>query len=289
MKMSDPVWWNASTEMDSTAPAYRLVRRPVPAPRRRPSWTTPSSAVVSHAGGPLLVLAGPGTGKTTAIVEAVVHRISRARHRPGAGARAHLQPQGRRGTAGADHDAAGPDHPAAARADLPQLRLRPGAPGVRAGRGRAAGRCCPARSSCSRSGGCCAARPRTAAGTGPSGSARRWHPGLRRRAAGLPAPRGRAGPGRARAGPAGPAARPGRLGRGGRLPGRGTPPGSTSPRCPPTTTPRSSGSPPGCSAAGRDQGPGAPGLRRRAASTSTRTPTRRRRSCCTRWPATAGS
>ncbi len=32
--------------------------------------------VVSHADGPLLVLAGPGTGKTTAIVESVVHRIS---------------------------------------------------------------------------------------------------------------------------------------------------------------------------------------------------------------------
>ena len=34
-------------------------------------------------------------------------------------------------------------------------------------------RCCPARISCSRSGGCSAARPRTAAGTGRSGSARR--------------------------------------------------------------------------------------------------------------------
>ncbi|MDA8369608.1 MAG: ATP-dependent DNA helicase [Nocardiopsaceae bacterium] len=31
--------------------------------------------VVAHKGGPLLVLAGPGTGKTTTIVEAVVHRI----------------------------------------------------------------------------------------------------------------------------------------------------------------------------------------------------------------------
>jgi superfamily I DNA/RNA helicase/RecB family exonuclease len=32
--------------------------------------------VVEHSGGPLLVLAGPGTGKTTAIVEAVVHRVA---------------------------------------------------------------------------------------------------------------------------------------------------------------------------------------------------------------------
>ncbi|NBE97023.1 ATP-dependent helicase [Nonomuraea sp. KC401] len=34
-------------------------------------------AVVEHKGGPLLVLAGPGTGKTTTIVESVVHRIER--------------------------------------------------------------------------------------------------------------------------------------------------------------------------------------------------------------------
>ncbi len=32
-------------------------------------------AVVEHRGGPLLVLAGPGTGKTTTLVEAVTHRI----------------------------------------------------------------------------------------------------------------------------------------------------------------------------------------------------------------------
>ena len=33
--------------------------------------------MVSHSGGPLLVLAGPGTGKTTAIVEAVADRVLR--------------------------------------------------------------------------------------------------------------------------------------------------------------------------------------------------------------------
>ena len=32
-------------------------------------------SVVDHAGGPLLVLAGPGTGKTTTLVEAIVDRI----------------------------------------------------------------------------------------------------------------------------------------------------------------------------------------------------------------------
>ncbi len=62
--------------MDSSAPAYRLVRRPVPASAAPPELDDDQRRVVSHAGGPLLVLAGPGTGKTTAIVEAVVGRIS---------------------------------------------------------------------------------------------------------------------------------------------------------------------------------------------------------------------
>jgi superfamily I DNA/RNA helicase/RecB family exonuclease len=58
------------------APAYRLVRRPVPAaPSAR--LDEAQQAVVDHAGGPLLVLAGPGTGKTTTIVAAVADRIER--------------------------------------------------------------------------------------------------------------------------------------------------------------------------------------------------------------------
>ena len=61
--------------MDSSAPAYRLVRRPAPSPAAPPELDDDQRRVVSHDGGPLLVLAGPGTGKTTAIVEAVVHRI----------------------------------------------------------------------------------------------------------------------------------------------------------------------------------------------------------------------
>jgi superfamily I DNA/RNA helicase/RecB family exonuclease len=62
--------------MDTSAPAYRLVRPPVPASAAPPALDPDQQRVVSHAGGPLLVLAGPGTGKTTAIVESVVHRIS---------------------------------------------------------------------------------------------------------------------------------------------------------------------------------------------------------------------
>jgi len=58
------------------APAYRLVRRPVPtAPAAR--LDEAQQAVVDHVGGPLLVLAGPGTGKTTTIVAAVADRIER--------------------------------------------------------------------------------------------------------------------------------------------------------------------------------------------------------------------
>ena len=55
-------------------PAYRLVR-PAPRPVAVPVLDAAQRAVVAHPGGPLLVLAGPGTGKTTTIVEAVVARI----------------------------------------------------------------------------------------------------------------------------------------------------------------------------------------------------------------------
>nr|WSY51950.1 ATP-dependent helicase [Streptomyces sp. NBC_00886] len=56
--------------------AYRLVRTPPtrPAP---PRLDAPQSSVVDHATGPLLVLAGPGTGKTTTLVESVAARIAR--------------------------------------------------------------------------------------------------------------------------------------------------------------------------------------------------------------------
>ena len=57
-------------------PAYRLVRRP-PAAASAPRLDEAQQRVVDHAGGPLLVLAGPGTGKTTTIVAAVADRIER--------------------------------------------------------------------------------------------------------------------------------------------------------------------------------------------------------------------
>ncbi|MGI5120371.1 ATP-dependent helicase [Marinactinospora thermotolerans] len=55
---------------------YRLVRRARP-PAAPPPLDDDQRRVVDHPSGPLLVLAGPGTGKTTTIVEAVVDRIER--------------------------------------------------------------------------------------------------------------------------------------------------------------------------------------------------------------------
>ncbi|MFK0285759.1 ATP-dependent helicase [Streptomyces sp. NPDC090499] len=56
--------------------AYRLVRTP-PADVDPPRLDAAQRAVVDHAAGPLLVLAGPGTGKTTTLVESVAARIAR--------------------------------------------------------------------------------------------------------------------------------------------------------------------------------------------------------------------
>ncbi|MFF8695697.1 ATP-dependent helicase [Streptomyces sp. NPDC015144] len=58
------------------AGAYRLVRTP-PGSVDPPVLDAAQRAVVDHPGGPLLVLAGPGTGKTTTLVEAVAARIAR--------------------------------------------------------------------------------------------------------------------------------------------------------------------------------------------------------------------
>ncbi|MFI0729542.1 ATP-dependent helicase [Streptomyces sp. NPDC021225] len=53
---------------------YRLVRTR-PDPVAPPALDARQRAVVDHPGGPLLVLAGPGTGKTTTLVEAVTERV----------------------------------------------------------------------------------------------------------------------------------------------------------------------------------------------------------------------
>ncbi|WP_320774383.1 ATP-dependent DNA helicase [Streptomyces sp. CRN 30] len=59
-----------------TRGAYRLVRTP-PSREDPPLLDAAQRAVVDHGTGPLLVLAGPGTGKTTTLVESVADRIAR--------------------------------------------------------------------------------------------------------------------------------------------------------------------------------------------------------------------
>ncbi|GKQ34053.1 ATP-dependent DNA helicase [Streptomyces sp. A012304] len=56
--------------------AYRLVRTPPPRVDS-PRLDAVQRSVVDHATGPLLVLAGPGTGKTTTLVESVAARVAR--------------------------------------------------------------------------------------------------------------------------------------------------------------------------------------------------------------------
>src|SRR3989442_7718466 len=63
-------------EMSEHSPAYHLVRPPPPA-GGAPVLDAAQRAVVDHEGLPLLVLAGPGTRKTTAIVATVADRITR--------------------------------------------------------------------------------------------------------------------------------------------------------------------------------------------------------------------
>lgn len=55
---------------------YRLLTRPEPVVAA-PTLDDAQRRVVEHRRGPLLVLAGPGTGKTTTLVESVVHRVRR--------------------------------------------------------------------------------------------------------------------------------------------------------------------------------------------------------------------
>ncbi|WP_443035274.1 ATP-dependent helicase [Streptomyces sp. BE20] len=71
-----PAVARSTTPRTSVSSPYRLVRSPLvpPAP---PVLDDYQRAVAEHTGGPLLVLAGPGTGKTTTLVEAVARRIER--------------------------------------------------------------------------------------------------------------------------------------------------------------------------------------------------------------------
>ena len=106
---------------------YRLTRgaEKLPTP---PVLDPAQRAVVEHAGGPLLVLAGPGTGKTTTLVECGGRPDRTPRRDAGQHPGADVLPQGRRRPADADRGPAGPDHGDADGDDLPRLLLRPGPP-----------------------------------------------------------------------------------------------------------------------------------------------------------------
>ena len=56
-------------------PVEYVLERPSREPAAPPILDESQQAVVDHPGGPLLVLAGPGTGKTTTLIETVVDRI----------------------------------------------------------------------------------------------------------------------------------------------------------------------------------------------------------------------
>ena len=66
--------------MTATDTTYRLVRPDVAVDV--PALDEHQRRVVDHPGGPLLVLAGPGTGKTTTLVEAIVDRIEQRGTKP---------------------------------------------------------------------------------------------------------------------------------------------------------------------------------------------------------------
>ena len=129
--------------MESPVTTYRLAY-PTASRAVAPALDEFQQSVVDHPGGPLLVLAGPGTGKTTTLVEAIVDRIEHRGASPGLGAGADLQPQGRRAAARPGHRPARPHDGHHAELDLPLLRLRPGAPVLRRPS------CTPRRCGCSR-------------------------------------------------------------------------------------------------------------------------------------------
>ena len=64
--------------MTEPATTYRLVRPSLTG--EPPVLDEQQQRVADHDGGPLLVLAGPGTGKTTTLVEAIVRRIDEGTH-----------------------------------------------------------------------------------------------------------------------------------------------------------------------------------------------------------------
>ena len=59
---------------DSVGLVGELVRRPLLI--KELTFTDEQKSVIAHRGSPLVVLAGPGTGKTTLLVESALSRIA---------------------------------------------------------------------------------------------------------------------------------------------------------------------------------------------------------------------
>jgi superfamily I DNA/RNA helicase/RecB family exonuclease len=60
----------------ATDTAYRLVRRSVPVAQAGYDWDDAGRRVIAHDRGPLLVIGGPGTGKTSCLVDSVAARVA---------------------------------------------------------------------------------------------------------------------------------------------------------------------------------------------------------------------
>ena len=234
-------WTTTRTPTGCCAGPRRQPVRRAWTPRSRPWWITRAARCS--------LLAGPGTGKTTAIVEAVAQRITERRIDPervlvltfsrkaAQELRERITTRLRRTTrqplALTFHSYAyalvrrefvlAGDVPPTLLSGPEQLlevrrMLRSEAAGAEGAGAEAAGAGAGSAlaSGWRRSGWWCAARRPSLAGAAAPGPG---HQRVRHRAARFPAPRGRARTGRPRPGPAGPRARPRGLGRRGRLPG----------------------------------------------------------------------
>lgn len=74
---NNPVTTSATETSQASSAEERFVLRRAEAEQpMRPSLDPSQQLVVDHPGGPLLVLAGPGTGKTTTLVESVVSKLT---------------------------------------------------------------------------------------------------------------------------------------------------------------------------------------------------------------------
>ena len=270
--------------MSDGATTYHLVR-PGPAAAEPVTLDPEQQRVVDHAGGPLLVLAGPGHRQDHHAGRGDRRPDRATRRRPVAGPGAHLQPQGRRElrdrvTARLGRTTVDPDE-----LDVPLLRLRPG-PRLQPGRPLHRAAAAALRSRAGRRAPGAAHRRPPSPSAGPRGCARRSAPGA------SPARSSRCWPG-----PASGASTPTDLRELGRREGRArvrgggpvhgaVPHGPRLPERPRLRRPDRAGAVLLAERAPRRRcAAGSP----TSSSTSTRTPTRPRSTCCARSPATAAT